>query len=250
MWLAVTFVAFWVLGLVTRRVMVSGALKRLLRIELDYNPEYVPTDARAYPDADLAYYDETQRTLAAEGFSRCGDITDAALNRRSPAMRTFIRVLCDASGTTNAGIYHLPPNHHIGVEPIRVVEFETELSDGCYLQTSNAIAASAIELPPQIMAEWVTPASTPVSIWNRHRLRIDEAQRMTGAVPARTVDSLEKSIEASYRLAELKLEFRKQIGSGLTSKEVRRVAESVDGDTDAFVEAFANLRDSNRPGRP
>src|SRR3989442_188948 len=61
-------------------------------------PAYCEVSPRDFPALDAAFYDKTTHVLEAEGFSKLGDIADAAFNEVT-GLDTFVRVMIDESGS-------------------------------------------------------------------------------------------------------------------------------------------------------
>src|SRR3954466_3196553 len=64
--------------------------------------EYVPVNPAEFRFADLAFYDRVERELETHGFRSLGDWEDVTLSRTYPKMRTFIRHMVSADGSSVA----------------------------------------------------------------------------------------------------------------------------------------------------
>jgi hypothetical protein len=193
--------------------------------------QYVEVDSSDFSFLDLRYYDETAAMLEAEGFKRLGDFEDVTLTMALPTTRTFVRSLVSEDGSIKVGIYHSKRRGLsslfygvIGVRSVKVVDFESEFSDGRFLLTSNATLASSVAQPPDILCKYL-PSSTPITeMLNLHRQRVAEYQEAHPQVLLERVFTLRQLFVSQSRMMAVKSRFRRSLGGGITKEEIRRIA--------------------------
>jgi hypothetical protein len=193
--------------------------------------QYIEVDSSDFSFLDLRYYDETAAILEAEGFKRLGDFEDVTLTMAFPTTRTFVRSLVNADGSIRVGIYHSKRRGLgslflgvTGVRSVKVVDFESEFSDGRFLLTSNAALASSIAQSPAILCEYL-PSSTPMTeMLNLHRQRVAEYQEAHPQVLLEKVFTLRQLFASQNRMMAITSRFRRLLGGGITEEEIRRIA--------------------------
>ena len=193
--------------------------------------QYVEVDSTDFSFLDLRYYDEIAAVLEAEGFKRRGDFEDLTLTMAFPTTRTFVRALVSADGAIRVGIYHsrrrgLSSLFYgvIGVHSAKVVDFESEFSDGRFLLTSNAALASSIAQPPDILGRYLPSYTSLAEMLNLHRQRVAEYQEAHPQVLLEKVFTLRQLFASQYRMMVTKSKFRRELGGGITEEEMRRIA--------------------------
>lgn len=200
---------------------------------------YVPThdyhrvEARDYSHLDLSFYDSTTEFLRGEGFTPMADVQDRTLEQAPGNVLhpVFIRAMVSAEGSTSAGIYHarIKPLwlrlllFVMGKSRMKVVDFETEFSDGTYVCTSNAMAASSMKLPPSIDVLYLSSRSSPSQVLKAHRDRVSRHASSHLGARALTVGSFEEMVCAQNRMNALKAAFRGELG-GITKEELERLS--------------------------
>ena len=193
--------------------------------------QYVEVDPTDFSFLDLRYYNETAALLEAEGFKCLGDFEDVTLTMAFPATRTFVRALVGADGSIRVGIYHFERKglssllyRVVGAHSAKVVDFESEFSDGRFLLTSNAALASSIAQPPDILGRYL-PSSTPlIEMLNLHRQRVAEYQKAHPQVLLEKVFTLRQLFASQNRMMALKSRSRRSLRGGITEEEIRRIA--------------------------
>lgn len=121
---------------------------------------YRPADARAFPDADQAFYAGSQASLEQAGFRLLADIENVTLTElarsgaKGVAMPTFQRAMAGDDDTSVALIYHArvvvrtrenPSSPNIEV---RVIEFGSHFDDGTALYTQPWTTAVHLDPTP------------------------------------------------------------------------------------------------------
>lgn len=189
-----------------------GARKTLEQSEALFSGthEFVSVDPSRFDWLDQGYYDDTRFRLEAEGFRCLGDVEDLTLTEQHPNMRTFIRVMSGDRGQVTVGIYQVKLTglmavfQWIGLIPrrARVLELESELSDGRFLVTNNTKDVDTTPGPAAIEMEQHPLPTRRDTLLARHRERL-RAAIAQGAEVVR-VDSLNQAIAGQDRLQTLK----------------------------------------------
>ena len=187
--------------------------------------EYAPVDARRYQHLDLAWLDASKQKLENLGFGFLQDMENVTFSRGSSNPKTFLRMHLGRNGTAMAALYHLKQGfllRMIGAKEARVVDVETEFSNGQWVCTGNAEAAGALQSPPGVDTLQL-PAGTPIeAVVQAHDTRM--AKFMARCPEARPVrmSSIEDSLRAQDRLQEIKAAFRR--GHGISKTELENIA--------------------------
>ena len=193
--------------------------------------EYQLVDAADFGYLDLGYYSRTAAALRANGFELLADIEDITLSRVHPQPRTFVRCLVSGDGATGTGICHVKPKgwgtvaRLLGVIPAaKGVDLGTELSNGCFICTSNSVAAKNMTLPAQVMTEYL-PCDTSVSrLLEIHRQRLEDYLQQNPTVQIVPVHTLQDMISSQNRQTAIKSAYYKSILGGLPEEEMADLA--------------------------
>ncbi len=210
----------------------EAARRILAHIEAAYKPahDYVTVDEREFGHLDLKFYHRTTQWLEANDFVLLEDKEDRTLAGTPGNMlhRVMIRVLRSQDGTIMAGLYH-PKLRALWLRLLlfvlgkrlgRIVDFETEFSDGSFVCTSNATMAGAMKTPPLIAAEFLPPKTPVAQLLALHRERVATHLRTHPGVVARRAMSPGEVVAAQNRMNALKAAFRGEIG-GVSLEELQ-----------------------------
>jgi hypothetical protein len=216
----------------------QSALDLLQTFQTLYTSQHVfrPVEAAQFPWVKRKFYDQTQVKLEKFGFYKLVDLEDATVNSTNPPKsRTFIRSMVSADQAIMAGIYHMPP------QPVSllvrlilffmrsprqsfVVDFETELSDGSFLVTTNAALAAAIQFDIPTLHQQFFPATTTVErLYKSHQSALEKLMEHSGAQPL-TIKTFEDIEASQHRLQALKNSYRQSVGL-LNAEDIDRVAD-------------------------
>ena len=173
--------------------------------------EYAPVRVHDFAWLDEHYYDEVQRHLESIGFRCFGDVENLSLSAVYPNMRTAIRDFASADGIVTGSIWQLKMRGWLRVlaffrvlkGDMRVVDLDTEFSDGTFLATANNLGLDpSSEVPgiERIQLPNATPIGEAVAL---HRRRVAEilAQR-PGVAPvlARTARCVRDAAARAHKL--------------------------------------------------
>jgi len=233
-------VAFWTaIELWARHSRKKGArqLTALVRHLYAGRHEYREADPARFPHLDLQFYDETARLLEHEGFVRLGDLEDVTTNQTpgGVAFPLFIRGLTGDEGRILAGLYHFrtiwwktwQARLLGGAKSSKIVDLQTELSDGAFLTTSNATSARAIDLPSQIFSDHLPSGCTPLEVLEIHRRRLADYLAEHPEAEVRLITTMEQALDMAHRMHDLKAEHRKSMGGITAPEELVRMADQM-----------------------
>jgi hypothetical protein len=261
LWLILVWLA---VGLWGRHSRKKGArqLVTLIRHLYAGRHEYREANPARFPHLDLEFYDETARLLEREGFVRLGDMEDVT-NNEAPGgagAPLFIRGLTGDGGRIIAGLYHFRMMGwrawmvHLlgGTKSAKVVDFETELSDGIFLTTTNATSARAISLPPQILSDHLPSGCTPLEVLEVHRQRLADYLAEHPEVEVRPITTTDQAMDMTHRIQDLKIEHRKSMGGIAAQEELVRAADQMivgTGEARQLAREIEKLREPERGDR-
>jgi hypothetical protein len=236
LWLIGFWTAVELWGLHSRK---KGAqrLTALVRHLYAGRHEYREADPARFRHLDLRFYDEAARLLEREGFARLGDLEDVTNNEApgSAGAPLFIRGLTGDGGRIVAGIYHFRPKgwnvwwtRLLGAgKPFKVVDLQTDLSDGAFLETSNATSARAMSHPPQILSDHLPSGCTPMEVLEVHRRRLADYLAEHPDVEVRPITTAEQAIALGHRVQDMKVEHRRSLGGIVEEEEIVKIADQM-----------------------
>jgi len=181
--------------------------------------EYRAATPDDFAGLDIAFYDETEAYFTSKGFRRLGDRVDQTiqdLGKPSPPIRTMV----SSGGTVSVGIYHVK----MGSKSIRMIDLETEFSDGTFLTTSNSAGLDLSTSPPGIERRQLAPESAAATMLEIHE---GEMAKLTAAMSGRTcvvMQTLNELFDMQKRMHTLKAAARQKQGY-VDEGEIKRGAE-------------------------
>ncbi len=215
---------------------VENAAHQLLAvIEASYRPthHYVAVKASSFRHLDIAYYEKATRLLTARGFRVLADVEDTTITATPGGvlMPVMIRSLLSKDGTVMAALYHprIKPLllrclfWVMRKSPGKVVDMESEFSDGSFVVTTNAASAAAIALPALIAAEYLPRTARVHDVHQRHAERVAAHRQQRSGVTARSIRTHDELIASQNRMNAIKAAFRGEI-SAITQEEVDQLA--------------------------
>jgi len=180
-----------------------------VRTLVDHRTEYRPVRAADYAEYDAAYYDGTERDLAAEGIASLGDFDDAAFNRTHPDKNVFVRLGLAADATTGAIWFRLGTATSLALQ--------SWLEDGRTIITVRSSTESAIPNRPEVVLERVAPQTSVRDVVRRHRSRVAAA----GSLPT-LLRGLEDLVAAYAADEQASAAFRDDQGLALFEPMLRK----------------------------
>ena len=215
---------------------VENAARQILAvIQATYQPthHYVTVKASAFRHLDIAYYEKATRLLTARGFRVLADVEDTTITATPGAvlMPVMVRALLSKDGTVMAALYHprIKPlllrfvRWVMRKSPGKVVNMETECSDGSFVITSNAASATAIALPALIAAEYLPITARVHDVHQRHTERVAAHLRQRAGITTRSFRTHDELIGSQNRMNAIKAAVRGEIG-GITKEELDQLA--------------------------
>lgn len=186
--------------------------------------EFRIVEAKDFPHLDHHFYDSTRDMLIAQGFRHLGDIENLTLTKPLN-MRTFLRILISADGKTVVSLYQPKPAIWVRIllwifrmKVGKTMDCETELAEGQYIATSNAVEAAKLTPFPMVESKFFSYATPYESILAAHLARLRE---LPTAYPGREVTvmrTLEEVFAMQDRMQAAKAAFRKSIGHATTTE--------------------------------
>jgi hypothetical protein len=201
--------------------------------------EYRTCHPSEFPSADVAYYDRVERELGTLGFRKIGDHEDMTVSRVYPQMRTFVRALVSADGTTVASIYHIRMRGWMRVlslfriipTHIRTTDFESELVAGTLVCTANSQGGDLSSDVPGIHRQSLPVHLGPAEVWAQHRRCM--AELVTSHGPPKTMLRTEADCLAlQHRIQAAKNRSKADMGY-VDLAQFDRCAKSAPGSGDA-----------------
>lgn len=192
--------------------------------------ELVRAEAKAFPEADLDFYDRAKAAFEQRGYRFVADVEDLTLSKLYPQNRTFLRLFVDAGGMVRACAYHLHPRGavvsllqlvQLFPRHLRVVELVTEVR-GQFLVTSNTHGVDRLEPPPEAKVERLPLNTSLAIVVDRHEARIRELVRLHPEQSPATFESFE-DIVASMGRAHVSMARHRQKVGGLSRDELERL---------------------------
>jgi hypothetical protein len=196
--------------------------------------EFATVDASQFK-VDHAFYEEGQRVLASRGFRFLADCEDVTFRQQS-GLRIPIRACISPDGGTAAGLYHFRPRwiwRAMGAAQSKILDLETQFSDGRWLVTTNAAAAGALSSPPSVHSVHL-PTDTPLTkILDTHANQLAAFIRFNPGVHPVKLSTLEDVHRAQADLQRIKAEHRK--ATGLTKGELEKIGGVTPGVATAIL---------------
>ncbi|HEV8401332.1 MAG TPA: hypothetical protein VGQ18_15995 [Gemmatimonadales bacterium] len=180
-----------------------------VRTLVDHRTEYRLVRADDYPEYDAAYYDGTERDLAAEGIASLGDFDDETFSRTHPDKNVFVRLGLAADATTGAIWFRLGTATSLALQ--------SWLEDGRTIITVRSSTESAVPNRPEVALERVAPQTSVRDVVRRHRSRVAAA----GALP-RLLRGLEDLVAAYAADEQASAAFRAGQGLALFEPMLRK----------------------------
>ncbi len=168
---------------------------------------------------DREWYDSAERSLAAMGFRKLGDYEDVTLSRVYPKMRTFIRIMGSADGTTQAGIYHVRMRGWMWLlsllrvipSDMRTVDLDTEMEDGTFASSANTLGRDLSSDVAGISRVNVTPETGIAELLAKHREHVAALEGASGH-PLPAARTAKDWLAMQHRIQKLKNRAKAEAG--------------------------------------
>lgn len=230
----------WLAFKLRRHFAVKRGAQRIgdrMKVLQQTSSEYEPADPAQFPFLDLEWYELSAAALQDSGFRFIEDKANVGHNQRNPNATTFIRVLFSADGSTLAGLYHyknraVRPSSSAALSDARVADFETEMSDGHFIITSNASPRAKFDYGPRIHDQRF-PISVPIDLHHVHAQRVAEYIAANSDAAPCALRTAEDGNAMSQRLQRVKGEHRQRMQVPITEAELKRFDDGRYPDTAA-----------------
>ena len=212
--------------------------------------EYQIADAKEFTHLDLKFYDETLELLEKKRFRHLADEENVTVNSaKSAGMRTFIRVALSHHGVIVAGIFHWRSKQFwlrwLSMLSTRkhgkVLEFQTEFSNGVFMTTSTAQSSGNLEQPPQVISEFYAYDTPHEQVLERHTQRLVEYLKTNPVVKPLAFRNIEDVTRSDQRLTKIRAQFRKKRG-GLTKGELHRLSNGNADDVESVSKEIESIQ--------
>jgi hypothetical protein len=207
--------------------------------------EYAPADLKEFKQLSWRFYEQARSLLEREGFRSMGDYEDLTVSNAPDGVRTVIRTLLNSDGTIQSSVFHFRPKLFMrllmrlaGGGSGKIVDFETEFSNGHFVNTTNAMSAAAMGQPPEIRTEYMKAGTSALDLLSRHKERIHAYQKENPTVRPKIMQSARDILESQHRQEAIKSTFRKSIG-GVSQEELRNLSR---GKTEMADEIYDEIK--------
>lgn len=169
-----------------------------------------------FPNLDHAFYDQYRQQLESMGFRFLADWENMTLSRVFPQMRTMLRVMVSTDGSIRCAAYHIR-----NLNPqVKTYDFETELSDGTFLTTSNARDRSLST--PGIDSKKF-PTSTSLSdLLQFHQQRLAEKLATNPTLKPMLATSIEDNLKMQNRQQQLQAKHKRETGF-VNAEDIKKI---------------------------
>lgn len=230
---------------------IQQAAQRIIAsMQRTYGGEHTRLDANEadFRHLNLRVYRDFQNQHGAQGFRHLRDFEIAEISNSPTTFvaRTFIRSMVSADGGTIAYYYQVKPRlgrlvRHLlrGLKNGRWIDtprfvlrtlktkhcndYESELSNGNFVTTSNAESAGKLSQPSTIDSEFHPYGTSPGVLANRHRQRLDAYFASTPDVRSCLVRTVEDLTQMQRRLKAQKDAYRAAV-KWVTQADLERMS--------------------------
>ena len=212
--------------------MESEGESLMKMLEAVYQPEheYVKVDENDFQHLDLNFYSTVTAGLKNLGFTHLSDEEDITLRDADEGPALFypimIRALVSEDGTIMAGLYHPKMKWWISAlvmlmrqHPGKIVDFETELSNGMFITTTNAKSIEPLNQSDRIISQCFPKKTSYQELLDLHQDRLTRYLLENSNVVPLKIENREKMIASQNRLQAIKSLYRGALG-GVTKDEL------------------------------
>jgi hypothetical protein len=227
----------------------ASAEKLLQTMQSLYGQQHTfqQVDGKTFRNLDQAFYRQTQKLLEKLGFRLSADIEDVTVSQTNPAHRTFIRILLSGDRTTVGACYQFPLSwlvrlfQWLGLAPKGgTIDFESELSNGSFLVTSNTLEKDTTADIPKVHRQQFPHNTSAAQLFTHHRGKLRELGKQ-GIQPLK-MNNYQDIEAAQHRLQAIKNNYRASVGF-VTDEDIDQTA------TDRQRQAAETLKQAMRDVR-
>jgi len=182
--------------------------------------EFETVDAKSFSHLDLEFYDSTRRFLEAEGYTYLVDFENATLRKSASNPGTFIRAMLSGDRQVMAATYHFKHSLLLragGTKESKVLDLETQFSNGHFVCTTNAEESGKLSQPAEVDSLAMPRETSQVMLLKMHKQRVATFIEKTGEQPVR-IENMANLHRAQGELQRLKAVHRQ--AKGLSQKEM------------------------------
>ncbi|UBF25567.1 hypothetical protein K9N68_28980 [Kovacikia minuta CCNUW1] len=198
----------------------ASAEKLLQTMQSLYGQQHTfqQVDCKTFRHLDQGFYRQSQKLLEKLGFRQIADIEDVTISQTNPAHRTFIRVLLSGDRTTVGACYQFPLSwlvrlfQWIGLAPKggKVIDLESELSNGNFLITTNTLKMDTTADIPGIHRQQFPHNTSAEQLLNCHREKLREFNKQK--IQPLKMNNYQEIEAAQHRLQAIKNNYRASVG--------------------------------------
>lgn len=198
---------------------------------------------------DPGFYNTATAALQALRFSKVADYVDCHLEKSAPWMRSVLRAFLSSDGTVMGAVYNVRllswyrVVQLIGVisRDMRTTEFETELSDGSFVSTSNATDAGKTSEFPGLSRKFFSKSTLPSELYANHREHIREIIFERPGVTLLVLRSFEDLCAAQDRQNQLKSRHRNSANFDMAAEIAKVVGKPLTAEQQEMAQQAADL---------
>jgi hypothetical protein len=249
----------------------AQAIVQMMQQQFSAPHTIVAADEYDFPHLDLAAYRAFRAEMEARGYQYAGDIEIAELSQSPTTLvaRTMIRSMLSPAGGVVAQYYQVRPrigrrlallgrglkngrwldaprNFISGLRVRHCTGFESELTDGTFITTSNAESAGRISGPPTMTQRFFPYGTDAKTLMEAHCQLLDQATRRdppAAPIPMRSATHL---VQMQQR-ARLQKVAHRQAVQWVTKSELQRMAPHTPGLGDAVFTEVQRLLGAQQP---
>jgi len=157
--------------------------------------------------------------LAGCGCRFLGDFENVSLKGTWNDFRTFIRALVTSDGAASIGLFHPKPKWWLRIvfwilriKLGKIIDCESELSDGTYIVTTNAMEAAKLQPPPNFDNEFFPHDTAPEVVCEAHVNRLSDYLASHPGVEPTKVQTHAELLEMQNRIQAAKAAHRQRVG--------------------------------------
>lgn len=225
-------------------------------------PDFRPADPADYPRSARQHCARQETALEALGFKTLGDYEPRHLKAQL-SRPTFIRFMRFGNGETVAASYLVYPKRPDGWLRVmtmllgqwkrpKVIEFQSELSDGRFVITNNTAGLDPFEAGPDFLAESFPPRTSGRTLFEYHNQVLVALKANNPGLSVVTIPDFDALVASESRQQALKNRHRRDVGLA-TDAELRTIlGRQFDRYRDRIREYLADLmaRDTERAREP
>jgi hypothetical protein len=190
--------------------------------------EYRNATPEDWTGLDEKFYRRTTEQLAKAGFRELGNVVDETTERAMSFAHTVLRGFVNGEGTATAACYHVRFKGFFRLlqllfilPRLRTIEFESELTDGTFVCTTNTLKLDTTLPVPGIEKRQLHKKSSVEELLAAHRVHLRDAIAARPGTSAKRIRTFAEAMEMQHRMQAIKSAFKKSaqydIGAEITA---------------------------------